>query len=284
MEAESIANSSLPLASYERDPNYASQQYTFSLMRSILVGSGGSANVFEVDKDRVIKVFPEDEQGRNDMEREKTIYIKLQRVGCSHHITRLLETWDSGLVLERHTGTLRQTLKKLGHVEPKLALRWSQESCKGLKYLHENGVYHGDLGCQNILLSGDKDIKICDFAGSRVQVGNNWDSDWEDAWISYEVRSQHPDYIGKQPDVESEIFSIGSILFEIWTTRPPYVSEKDVVVRRKFKEREFPVSEIVQPVIREIIECCWMGLYSDVSAICSALEVAEAQISNGYKS
>lgn len=251
-------------------------QHDLSLMETMCIGYGGSANVFDGGRDRVVKVFPVDEQGQNDLQRELDIYSKLQEHESSDHITRFLGRSDSGLVLERHRGTVRQALRKMKGQRPQTAraLRWSKETCGGLQFLHDHGVYHGDMGCQNILLDSADHIKICDFAGSRLRTGGGED-DWEDAWISYEVRSQHPKFRGKQPTMETEIFSLGSVLFELWTSKPPYVQEKDSTVQQKFLAYEFPLSELYFLGVRDIVRDCWTGVFNNASEVCTAFEQIE---------
>jgi serine/threonine protein kinase len=238
----------------------------FSFIGATSVGHGGSGSVFAIDNARVIKVFSEDYEGQMDLARERAIYEKLQTGGrLSPYIVTFYEEWASGLVLERLDSTLRQHLAQLPQsMTPSHADQWIRESCKGLAFLHENGVLHSDIGCQNILLGTDNHTKLCDFAGSKIED--------EDAWISYEVRSQHPGYIGKQPTEETEIFALGSVIFEIWTCRPPYASDPDSVVRKRFSARDFPLSFIEEVSVREIVETCWNGGNRSVAEVCEKFE------------
>lgn len=238
----------------------------FSFIGATSVGHGGSGSVFAIDSARVIKVFSRDDEGQMDLERERAIYERLQSGGrLSPYILTFYEEWASGLVLERLHSTLRQHLAQLPRfATSSSASQWIEESCNGLAFLHENGVFHSDIGCQNILLGTDNHAKLCDFAGSKI--GD------EDAWISYEVRSQHPDYIGKQPTEETEIFALGSVIFEIWTCRPPYASDPDPVVREKFSACEFPLSFIEEVSVREIVRRCWSSDYRSVAEVCKIFE------------
>jgi serine/threonine protein kinase len=242
---------------------------TFSFIDAICIGRGGSSIVFVIDNQRVLKVFPQDEEGERDLERELSIYLKIERDGGSDYIVRFYKVWESGLVLERHARTLRQILVTLEEGARSLfALQWVQESCRAVNYLHQKEIWHGDLGCQNIMLDQENHLKLCDFAGSKFRNGDTW----EDAWISYEVRSQHPEYRGKQPTIETEIFALGSIIFEIWTSRPPYSSETDPTVRQKFVDKDFPLFMIDDAKIRGIVKRCWMGAYNSVAEICTEVE------------
>lgn len=241
----------------------------FSLMDADSIGHGGSSSVFAIDQNRVLKAFPGDEDGEKDFERETSIYEKIQLAGGSNHIVKYHKTWGSGIVLERHVKTLRQDLKmRPNGNHPSCAKRWIKELCDGLDFLHRNDIWHSDLGCHNVLLDREGHLKICDFAGSRFWNGKSW----EDSWVAYEVRSHHPKYYYRQPDVTAELFALGSMIFEIWTSRPPYVSEPEPIVRRKFLEGEFPLSMIEDDNIQLIVNRCWTGNYRRVAQICDQLK------------
>jgi len=245
---------------------------TFSFISAACVGRGGSGSVFAIDKERVIKVFPGDAEGRRDLERELAIYRKLGNGKASEHIVKFHEKWESGLVLDRYDSTLRQLLSLPPEVLPtQLALQWAQEIGHGLKGLHSKEILHGDLGCQNIMVDSSNRTKLCDFAGSSFRDGDIWN----DAWVSYEVRSQHPKYRGRQPTVETEIFAFGSVIFEIWTSQPPYATESDLVVRRKFLAQDFPLLMIEDFRIRDVVRKCWMGEYECVADTCNDLDIIE---------
>jgi serine/threonine protein kinase len=168
------------------------------------VGRGSSGTVLAIDEELVIKTYVEDEEGQRDFDRERAIYDILQSEAFSPYIVKFVEEWESGLVLERLSGTLRSHLRdKLPPSEENRA-QWILDTCKGLEFLHEKGIMHGDVGCHNFLVDYQGHVKLCDFAGSR--------RDGETARICYEVRGQHPDYQIGEPTVETEIFGLVSLL------------------------------------------------------------------------
>jgi serine/threonine protein kinase len=237
----------------------------FSFINAKVIGHGGSGTVFEMDEWWVIKVFTDDEEGQTDLRREREIFDKLQSDVFSDEVVRFKEQKGSGLVLEHLETTLRQRLmQRPPSSKDDLATRWARQTCKGLAFLHQHGVIHGDIGCQNILLDSRDNAKICDFAGSKI--GD------KDAWISYEVRSQDPRYFGKQPTIKTEIFAFGSVLFELWTSRAPYFGEAATTVRQKFLDQQYPLSEIKDQKMGRIVEKCWTECYEHVLEIYKELE------------
>jgi serine/threonine protein kinase len=255
-------------------PSRDEWKQTFSFTTAVSIGCGASGTVFIIDSTWVIKVFGRDAEGQLHLAREKEIFDKLQSQAASEYIIHCKEQWASGLVLERLDTTLRALLKRFSQhdleAQHPSALTWSLECCRGFALLHDNDIIHGDIGCQNVMISTSGHAKLCDFAGSKI--GH------KDAWVAYEVRSQHPLYSGQQPSITTDIFAIGSLLFEIWTARPPYAAEPDLVVKKKFRAGEFPIDSIKNPSIKEVIQKCWSEKYNKVSDICEGLELIKSSL------
>lgn len=227
-----------------------------------LVGQGASAAVLGINKDLVIKVFANSPDRTRDLDREVQIFKKLSDPIPSDRIVHFVATWNRGIIMERLQMTLRYRLSLLD-VAVELEDRWTLEVSEGLEFLHSKDIIHGDLGCQNVLIDSKDHAKICDFAGSRIED--------EVAWARYQVRYQHPRYVGKQPNVVTDIFALGSVIFEIATLRPPYERLLDTVVQERFLAGEFPLEAIDRPEIQEVVERCWNGTYVQVSDICQEM-------------
>lgn len=46
-------------------------------------------------------------------------------------------------------------------------IKWSMQTASGMEYISSKGVIHGDLASRNVLLTGERDLKISDFGLSR---------------------------------------------------------------------------------------------------------------------
>jgi len=241
---------------------------SFNFYDAQSVGRGSSGSVLAIDQDLVIKIFTDDEDGQLDFDREREIYRAIQRDGGSRYIVRFLEVWEDGIVLERLKSTLRFRLREKFQPSKALRTQWLMEACKALCFLQDRSIMHGDVGCHNFLVDKRGHIKLCDFAGSKRKG--------ETARICYEVRGQHPEYQIGEPTQSTEIFALGSTMFEIYTSHPPYAAEMDATVRKRFRDREFPLTNIGCLTIRRIIEKCWMDEYFQVSDICADLLEAQS--------
>jgi serine/threonine protein kinase len=228
-----------------------------------LIGVGSSAVVLVVNRSFAIKNFASGLKRTQDLNRELKIFEKLSLCEWSPYVVQFIAQWGRGIIMERLEMTLRQRLH-LPNISTSLEDRWILETCKGIAFLHSKEIIHGDIGCQNILIDSDGHAKICDFAGSKI--GD------EDSWVRYQVRNQHPKYNRQQPTTKTELFALGSVIFEIATSRQPYEELLDSIVQNKFEKGEFPLEEVSRPEIRRVVKGCWQDSYVHVEDLCADLE------------
>lgn len=93
---------------------------------------------------------------------------------------------------------------------------------RGLKYLHDNKIIHGDLKPQNLLVAFDGSIKIADFGLSKMIVGNEqqMESLGTPAFMAPEV-CRGESFDGKVAD----LYSVGATTFYIRFSKPPFVGK-----------------------------------------------------------
>ena len=226
--------------------------------------------VFAINDEMVIKIPRGGSGAARDQEIEMRIY---QRLGQHPRIARYIRSEPRGLVLERLKKPLRKCLGEL-HTEGKLPSKgliqkWSRQAIEGLQYLHQRDVLQGDIGCHNLLLDGDDHIKYCDFAGSSI--------DGEEAWVCCETRSQRPPDLGEIPEdgttVSSEILALGTTLYEISTTRPPYANDSEATIIESFQANNYP--DVGSLEFGNIISKCWRGIYATVDEVLTDLNRSE---------
>lgn len=139
------------------------------------------------------------------------------------------------------------------------ALRWSVHAAEAIAYIDANGVVQGDIGCYNLLLDRDGNIKLCDFGGSSI--------DGCDLRVGYGIRSQ----LWKEddsPSVACELFALGSMIFEIWTTQQPYEDLADEEAEKRYGRCEFPtLKDPIPSEIAQVIRKCWLGEYTSAGEV-----------------
>lgn len=91
-----------------------------------------------------------------------------------------------------------------------------------LQYLHSNRIIHRDMKPQNILLSADGTVKLCDFGFARsMSAATNMVTS-----VKGTPLYMAPEVVQQQPyDFRADLWSLGVILFELYTGEPPFYTE-----------------------------------------------------------
>ncbi|KAK6857199.1 proliferating cell nuclear antigen [Apiospora arundinis] len=229
-----------------------------------LIGQGGTGLVFKVNDRSVIKVPITSSFGLQAIERERQIYRRLRKRPSNYVVQCLDAEHRSGLFLERCIGTVRGRLRQMlsgGSAFPKinsddaldLAGRWAYQAAEGLAHIHRYNIIQADVGCHNMLLDQEGNLKLADFSGSSMT-----DKPDSQALIIYDIRSRMPNVY--EPDHASDMFALGSAIYEMVTGHLPYPTLAEKEVQRLFYQRRFPELDRLElfKSIANAIRGCWL--------------------------
>jgi len=125
--------------------------------------------------------------------------------------------------------TLKDLIQSKGALPSGVGLRIAKQMCQGLDAAHRQGVIHRDIKPQNMLILPETgELKIMDFGIARVsEVKGGAASGLTTAGTVMGT----PDYMppeqaqGRPADFRSDIYSLGIVLFEIFTGSLPFKGE-----------------------------------------------------------
>jgi HEAT repeat protein/tRNA A-37 threonylcarbamoyl transferase component Bud32 len=107
-------------------------------------------------------------------------------------------------------------------VELKRAVKFGIDIATGMQVAHQAGIVHRDLKPANVLIDNDSLLKIVDFGVAAAQT----QADTQLTKTGYVIGS--PKYmapeqiLGKKVDERADIYSLGVIMYELFTGVPPY--------------------------------------------------------------
>jgi len=124
------------------------------------------------------------------------------------------------IAMEMLQGTdLRQRLAQ-GRLSPHQAGSIAMQVADGLAFAHEHGVVHRDIKPANIMLLRGERVKIMDFGIARLQTS---DIKTQTGVLMGTPKYMSPEQVaGQALDERSDIFSLGGVLYEMWTGRSPF--------------------------------------------------------------
>ena len=151
------------------------------------------------------------------------------------------------IVMELIRGrSLRDILKSEGVLLPRRAAEIAVEVASALEVAHRNRVIHRDNKPGNILLSPDGTVKVTDFGVARA-----WDDSQEltrtGSVIGTATYFSPEQARGEAADGRSDIYSLGVVLYEMLTGRPPFSGETPVSVAYQHVATDPPAPSSLNP-------------------------------------
>ena len=142
------------------------------------------------------------------------------------HIVSILDavvTEDSGHIAMEYVpgGNLskRASIHNLFSIED--AIQVGFKCCGALDYAFREGIVHRDVKPANIMVVKDTDVKITDFGAAYLRK-NDMDTIINIGSPAY----MSPEQIGGEPLThQSDMFSLGTVLYELLTGQRPFIAE-----------------------------------------------------------
>jgi eukaryotic-like serine/threonine-protein kinase len=148
--------------------------------------------------------------------------------------------------------TLADILKANGHVTAMQAAEIASEVAAALGFAHRGGVVHRDIKPANILIGANGQVKVADFGIARAMNAPTENSLTQAGSVMGTATYFSPEQAqGGQPDPRSDLYSLGIVLYEMVSGRPPFNGENPVsIAYKQVHENPQPLNQLVADVPR----------------------------------
>ena len=232
----------------------------YQIIKSI--GEGGMANVYLaydtiLDRNVAVKVL------RGDLANDEKFVRRFQREALSASSLsnpNIVEVYDVGedngeyyIVMEHVEGKhLKALLKKRGKLTVPEVIDIALQITNGLSVAHDSYIIHRDIKPQNILILENGLIKITDFG---IAVAMNATQLTQTNSVMGSVHYLPPEQAsGKGATLQSDIYSIGILMYELLTGKLPFRGDNAVEIALKHLKEPMPSIRDELPDIPQSVE------------------------------
>ncbi len=226
------------------------------------IGGGGMAVVWKaydlvLDRNVALKVLRPEMSEDDDFIRR--FRLEAQSAASLSH-NNIVSIYDVGeeqglyfIVMELVEGqSLRDRLNAEGTLCPEEALRIAAGICEGLAHAHARRIIHRDIKPQNILLTKQGAVKVADFGIARaLGVSSTTARDVVVGSAPYMAPEQARNGVAS---VRSDLYSVGVVLYEMLTGKPPFTGDSPVSVALQHVQAEVPPLRLRNPNVPQAVE------------------------------
>jgi serine/threonine-protein kinase len=218
-----------------------------------LVGAGGMSSVYRahdrlLDRKVALKVmhqhYGEDPEYVERFRREARSVAALSHPNVVTIIDRGEHGGRQFIVFEYIEGeNLKQLIQRRGPAPVKTALELAKQIAQALSFAHQQGLVHRDVKPQNVLLNGDGCAKVTDFGIARsLDVQHGVTQTGTVLGTSDYIAPEQAQ--GQTVDEQTDVYSLGVVLYELLTGEVPFPGESFVAVAmRHINEPPPPVRD-----------------------------------------
>jgi len=213
------------------------------------VASGGTAVMFkavQTSLDRVVAVKRLHQHLTNDENFTNRFILEAKAAASLDHenIVHVIDFGREGdcyqMVMEYVDGeSLSDVLERWRPIKYDLALALVRQICLGLEHAHAKGIVHRDIKPGNVMVTPTGRAKITDFGLAKLTQANTSQTA-ANSILGTPLYMSPEQAFGESVDHRSDLFSLGTVLFEMLTGKQPFASENYMGVIQNIINKDIP--------------------------------------------
>ena len=165
------------------------------------------------------------------------------------------------IVMEYVDGpSLAQVLRADGPLHPNRAAEIASEVAGGLGFAHSRGVVHRDVKPGNVLLTKSGQAKVTDFGIARAMSSPDDDLTQAGSVMGTATYFSPEQAQGLAVDPRSDLYSLGVVLYEMVTGRPPFAGDTPLAIAYKHVQDQPAAPSTLIPTLPPGLEAIIMKL------------------------
>jgi eukaryotic-like serine/threonine-protein kinase len=221
------------------------------------IGAGGMSTVyraFDTTLERRVAVKLMHREIASDSDQLERFRREARSVAqLSHpHIVGVIDAGEEDgrpyIVFEYVEGeTLKERIRRMGRLPIDEAIAYAIEIARALGAAHARGIVHRDIKPQNVLVDEEGSAKVTDFGIARSLEDEGLTADGRVLGTTDYVSPEQA--LGHVVDGQSDIYSLGIVLYEMLTGDVPFHGENQVSVAMKHVREDLPDVQVMRPEV-----------------------------------
>jgi hypothetical protein len=219
------------------------------------IGSGGMSTVYRaldetLERQVAVKLMNREVASDSDqLERFRREARAVAQLSHPHVVGVIDAGEDDGrpyIVFEYVEGeTLKDRIRRLGRLPITEAVAYAIEIARALGAAHARHIVHRDVKPQNVLIDQEGSAKVTDFGIARTLEEDGLTAEGRVLGTTDYVSPEQA--LGQQVTGQSDLYSLGVVLYEMLTGEVPFRGDSQVAVAMKHVRETIPDVQLTRP-------------------------------------